>query len=300
MNRLGFGRRGRTDLVPAPFVVGVGRSGTTLLRLMLDAHPELTIPAETQFVPAVIESARRHAGREAVVEEIISARNWGDFRLDAAAFRDATAGLDGTDAGAVLRVFYSLCARTAGKPRWGEKTPAYVRHMREIGQALEEARFIHLIRDGRDVAISRRRRGMGAGKPMADTARLWRDRIKGARRQAKRLRGRYLELRYEDLVTDPEAQLRRVCELCRLEFSPAMLDYHRDAETRIGEIARDLPGAGGRLARSGAERAAAHALTARPPTAERSGSWRTAMSAGDQAEFESVAGELLRDLGYLE
>lgn len=298
MSPLGFGRRAAAELLPAPFVVGVGRSGTTLLRLMLDAHPQLTIPAETQFVPRVIERARRRAGLEAVVTEIVSSRNWGDFGLDAGALRERTEGLEGSDAGAILRAFYSLCAEARGKPRWGEKTPGYVRHMGEIGGVLEEARFIHLVRDGRDVAVSRRRRGMGEGKPMADTARLWSERIKLARKQAKRLRGRYLELRYEDLVADPEAELRAICELCRLEFSPLMLSYHGDAAARIGEIARDLPAEGGRPARSGAERTAAHALTAKSPTPERSGTWRTEMSAADQAEFEAVAGGLLRDLGY--
>ncbi len=296
MSRFGFGRRSRPNHAPTPFVVGVGRSGTTLLRLMLDSHPELTIPAETQFVPAVIEAAR--GGGADAVDLIISSRTWGDFGIDAGEFRDLTATLDGDDVAAILRTFYSLCAREAGKPRWGDKTPAYVRHMREIGSILHEACFIHLIRDGRDVAVSRRRRGMGADKPMADTARLWNGRIIDARKQAKRLRGRYLELRYEALVADPESQLRAACELCELEFSPAMLDYHRGAEARIGELGRNLPATGGRLARSAAERTAAHALTGKPPTSERSGSWRTAMSPAEQAEFESVAGELLRELGY--
>ncbi len=299
MSPRGFARRGRGDLEPAPFVVGVGRSGTTLLRLMLDAHPELVIPAETQFLPSVIERAGRNGGRDAIVEEIISTRNWGDFGLDAEVFRQRTAAIEGGDVGAILRAFYASCAQARDKPRWGDKTPAYVRHMREIGGVLEEARFIHLIRDGRDVAVSRRRRGMGEGKAMADTARLWSERIKQARKQAKRLRGRYIELRYEDLAADPEPLLRQICDLCGLEFSPAMLSYHRVAEGRIGEFARDLPAQGRRLARSGTERAAAHALTAKPPTTERSGRWRSEMSAADRAEFEAVAGGLLRELGYL-
>jgi hypothetical protein len=169
--------------------------------------------------------------------------------------------------------------------------------MRLIGGELPEARFVHLIRDGRDVALSRRRRGMGEGKPIADAAARWRRRIESARRQARRLRGRYLELRYEDLVADAERSLGRVCEHCELEFEPAMLIHHERASQRLGEL-RDLPSRGERRARPGDERIAAHALAARPPSLERTGAWREEMGAAEVAEFEAVAGDLLAELGY--
>ena len=169
--------------------------------------------------------------------------------------------------------------------------------MEPIGELLDEARFVHLIRDGRDVALSRRARGMGAGKPMAKTAELWRRRIEGARTAARALPGRYLELRYEDLVADPEPALRRVCEQVELDYDPAMLTYHAGADERLAELG-DLAPVESRAARPGAERAAAHALTTRPPSGARVGTWRTEMSPADAEAFEAVAGDLLRDLGY--
>ena len=169
--------------------------------------------------------------------------------------------------------------------------------MRPIAAGLEEARFVHLIRDGRDVALSRRSRGMGADKPIADVAELWRRRIENARRQAKRLRGRYLELRYEDLVADPETALRRVCELVDLGYDPAMLTYHEAGGERIGELG-DLAAREGRRERTQEERQAAHALAAKPPTEKRTEVWRTEMPAAEREEFERVAGRLLADLGY--
>jgi hypothetical protein len=202
-----------SELVPAPFVVGVGRSGTTLLRLMLDAHPQLAIGPETQFVPDLIHV-------DDPVDAIVGARTWGDFGLDPDEFARRASG---QELAGVLRAFYSLYAESQGKPRWGEKTPGYVRNMDSIATVLPEARFIHLIRDGRDVALSRRARGMGADKPMAKTANLWRRRIEDARGQAQRLDGRYIELRYEDLVADPQPHLLRICEFIGLEFDPAML-----------------------------------------------------------------------------
>lgn len=282
---------------PAPFVVGVGRSGTTLLRLMLDAHPELAIPPETHFVPALIERGGAGATADDLVDEVLGARGWGDFGLEPSQLRESVKALDRPDPAAVLRAFYGLYAEGRGKPRWGDKTPIYVKEMRTIAGTLEEARFVHLIRDGRDVALSRRKRGMGAGKPMADTAERWKRRIEGARRQAKRLRGGYLELRYEDLVADPEPALRRICELIELPFDPAMLRHHQGAGERLAELG-DLSSSEGRQARDSGERQAAHALASQPPTSARTGAWREQMAEADRLEFERVAGALLAELGY--
>ena len=114
----------------------------------------------------------------------------------------------------------------------------------------------------------------------------------------RRLRGRYLELRYEDLVTDPEPGLRRVCELVELDFDAAMLEHERVAAERLAQMSGDLPAEGGRRARSGAERMHAHALASQPAAAARVELWRDAMSPGERAEFERVAGRLLAQLGY--
>lgn len=272
---------------PAPFVVGVGRSGTTLLRLMLDAHPQLAIGPETQFVPDLIHLDDH-------VEAIVGSRTWGDFGLDQQEFARRAAD---QDLPGVLRTFYALYAESQGKSRWGEKTPGYVRSMDSIATVLPEARFVHLIRDGRDVALSRRARGMGADKPMAKTANLWRRRIEDARGQARKLGGRYMELRYEDLVADPEPHLRAICELIDLDFDPAMLRHEVGAGERLGELG-DLAAEGGRQARDAAERATAHTLAGQPASTARTGAWRGEMSLEDRREFEEVAGELLRDLGY--
>jgi hypothetical protein len=290
-------REGQLD--PAPFIVGMGRSGTTLLRLMLDAHPEMAIPPETHFLPDLIEAAgKRGTSAERLTELITSQRTWGDFGLDADLLADRLRAQDPLDARAAARAFYRLYADKHGKARWGDKTPGYVRRMRPIGDTLPEARFMHLIRDGRDVALSRQRRGMGAHRSQAEMGARWRDRIRSARRQAKRLRGRYLEVRYEDLVTDPEPSLRRVTELIELDWDPAMLDYHRRAGERLAEMERDLPGEGGRPSREGAERMRAHALAKEPPRRGRIGAWREEMGEADRAAFSSEAGELLAELGY--
>jgi hypothetical protein len=282
---------------PAPFVVGANRSGTTLLRMMLDAHPELTIPPETHFVPDVIEVCEeRDVTPERIVEVMASHREWGDFGLGTDEVLGRLRGLDRLTAGGALRAFYRLYAERAGKPRWGEKTPGYATNMLQIQAALPEARFVHLIRDGRDVALSAMDR---AKKPLTATqvAKRWKRRITKARKQKRRLR-HYMEARYEDLVLDTEPTLRGIAEFLELPWDPAMLDYHERAEDRLEEMARGLPARGNRPQLEEDHRLKIHALTKEPPQRERVERWREQMSEEDRVAFEGVAGDLLAELGY--
>jgi hypothetical protein len=198
----------------------------------------------------------------------------------------------------VLRAFYELYAESQGKPRWGDKTPRYMRAMPRIQRALPEARFIHIIRDGRDVAVSQNERALAGGNlSMAESAARWRRRINTARVHAADLPA-YKEVRYEDLVTDPETTLRGICEYIDLPFDERMLHYSEHAEERLTEIDRDLGDGDERPVRAGSERLEGHSMTLQPPSTERCGRWRDEMSAADAAAFEQVAGDLLEELGY--
>jgi len=285
---------------PAPFVVGVNRSGTTLLRMMLDAHPELTIPPETHFIPEVIRRANHENTRRRLIRSITRHPRWGDFGLDEGEFRARAKQVRPLTASGAIRCFYELYADKQGKPRWGDKTPRYMRAMPRIARALPEVRFIHLIRDGRDVALSQRERVIdGETVTMAAMAERWQRRIVAAREGAADIKpDAYLEVRYEDLVTDTEGTLRRICEFAGLGFDPAMLDYHRRAGERLAEMNRDLDNAENGIVRTATNRLAAHALTTEPPTTDRCERWRNEMTAAEVAEFESVAGDLLAGLGY--
>jgi hypothetical protein len=290
-------RDGAARRPPAPFVVGVSRSGTTLLRLMLDAHSQLAIPPETHFIPELVEACRTQSGAPDRAAEVITAhRRWPDFRLDAGELRERFARIDPFDAGEALRAFYGMYAEQAGKPRWGDKTPHYTRRMPLIQEVLSEARFIHLIRDGRDVALSLLDVHFGPDD-LPKAAKRWTNWIRKARRHATRL-DHYLELRYEELVSDTEAVLRRVCEFVELPFEPAMLEYHHGAPDRIDEIRRDTLRPDGMSHIPAEVRAGQHRRVSQPPRADRIARWRTEMSPADRAAFEQVAGDLLMELGY--
>jgi hypothetical protein len=284
---------------PVPFIVGVGRSGTTMLRLMLDAHPDLAIPPETHFVPDLIDAIEAGASPEQAVETMTAVRQWGDLRTDPADVLVRWRQLDEFAPGPALRAFYEIYAERQGKPRYGEKTPAYVRSMVKIEGALPEARFIHVIRDGRDVALSRWKRTLGDKDPApaGQVAETWQRRIRRAQRHGRKV-AHYLELRYEDLVTDTEPNLRRIAGFLELPWDPVMLSYHEHAAERMAEMARDLPASDGKPTRPGAERMQAHAMTQKPPDPSAMYRWKERMSPADVAAFDAAAGELLAELGY--
>jgi len=282
---------------PAPFVIGMTRSGTTLMRLMLDSHPELAIPPETHFIPEVIKAFRDgNNSPDEVVALMVEGRRWSDFGIAERTLRRELNRLRPLVRPEVpIRTFYRLYAKQQNKPRWGDKTPGYATKMRRINRTLPEARFVHMIRDGRDVALSLRDRD--AGLTTEQVARRWRHRIRNTRRAAEHL-SNYLEIGYEELVADPEATLRRICEFIELDYSPRMLDYHERAADRLAEMSQPLAAEEDKRGLSVESRLEAHALTSEPPRTDRSGRWRTEMSAADAAVFEEHAGELLTDLGY--
>ncbi len=194
---------------PFPFFVGCGRSGTTLVRALVDAHPDMAIPPESHFV--VAEAPRRGAAFDPAgfVAALAASDRFALWGLD----RDAVAAAVATAPGgypAAVRAVFGLWADRAGKPRYGDKTPGYVVHVPVIAGLFPEAVIVHVIRDGRDVAASFVELGWAASAEEA--ARHWALRVRRGRRAGRELAaGRYHELRYEDLVADPEAALRAVC-----------------------------------------------------------------------------------------
>jgi hypothetical protein len=281
---------------PAPFICGVTRSGTTLLRLMLDTHPEVAIPGETHWVPRLIKRMERSKlTADEAADFVVEHKRWGDFHLDGDALRERWRPIKPFNAADAIRAFYGLYCEREGKPRYGDKTPGYLREMLRIQRVLPEARFIHIIRDGRDVALSVLKLNWGPSNP-TEAAELWSERITKARKQAPKV-DHYMEIFFEDLVMDTEGTLRRVCEFIELDYDPVMLDYHQRAEERLREKARDLPRSK-RPPQPAELRMKSHQLAKEPPREDRIGLWKQRMSPEEVAEYERVAGPLLSELGY--
>ncbi len=279
-----------------PFVVGANRSGTTLLRLMLDAHPDLAIPPETHFVPNLIELFEQGAASRDDALALIAARpEFGDFGMSEDELSRAIAGQPQTARG-VLLAFYGLYASKQGKRRCGDKTPGYSTSMRAIEGVVPEARFVHIIRDGRDVALSVMSRGLKE-RSIEELAQRWKRRIKRTRKQGGNV-AHYTEIRYEDLIADTETSLRRVCEFLELPWEDAILSYHERAAERMSEMSGELESAEGRQALPARHRSEMHSATSEPPQRERIEKWKREMNPADVSEFEAIAGDLLAELGY--
>lgn len=281
---------------PMPIIVGVPRSGTTLLRFILDAHPQLAIPPETGFLTddSLLNSTaapRELAHRLTQLPQ--SAPAWADFALDAEHFMETAERLP-TSAGLpqVLRLFYQLYAARLGKPRYGDKTPVYLQHMQTIARQLPEARFIHILRDGRDVALSWRQTWFAPEREPELLVRRWAEMIDHARAQAHSLP--YLELRYDQLIKDPHTQIRRVCEFIELDFDPAMLDYHRGSAVRLNEHQARFR-SDGQLLVSKEQRLRQQWRTALPPDISRLDVWRGLLSPAQQSACQNAGGSVLAE-----
>ncbi len=286
-----------SDQTPIPFIVGVGRSGTTLLRLMLDAHPELSIPPETHFVPKTLAlDPEDHCLRNKFIDIALNAHTWGDFKINEKKFCEQIGKISKFTVEKGLRLFYSTYAGMHNKKRWGDKSPPYQLHMAKIQQCIPESHFIHIIRDGRDVAVSARKLWFGAGEDISDQANMWKNRIIATREQAKKI-PYYMEVKYEDLIHNPESVLRKISAFIRIPYSEEMLNYHQGAEQRLSEL-------GHRYAEDGSvrvhqsQRLGIHALTSREPDRNRIGRWRSELSSEEIDAYEAVAGGLLEELGY--
>jgi hypothetical protein len=186
--------------------------------------------------------------------------------------------------GAAIASVYAVYADERGKQRWGDKTPMYMQNLRLLERLFPDALFVHLIRDGRDAALSFRSMPEGLmtetwmqPRDVAGFACQWRTEVKAARRLGRRVGpDRYLEVRYEDLVADVEPALRRIAAFARLPFEPAMVDYAGKVDVSAKPHQQSLR---------------------RPPTAGLR-DWRLQMSPEDTGAFEQVAGDLLAELGY--
>ena len=266
---------------PPLLILGVRRSGTTLLRVMLDRHSQLAVPDESYFVPQLADRHLRRVDVDDFVDDLRRLSTLADWDVPLDRMRARLR--DGMPVGEAIGTVYAVYAEERGKPRWGDKTPMYMQNLRLLERLFPDALYVHLIRDGRDAALSflAMPRGIMTETWMqprtpADFACQWRTEVAAARRLGRRVGPRYMEVRYEELVAEPEPVLRRICELAGLEYEPSMLDYPGNVDVS----------------------AKPHQQWLMQPPTEGVRDWRTQMSARDAAAFEGVAGDLLRELGY--
>jgi Sulfotransferase family len=273
-----------------PYVIAGGcpRSGTTLLQRILDHHPMLAMGNDTHFIPKCIPAAS--PGDLPLMPDMVECvRTFPRFQrlgltdpaIDRAAARASTYA-------EFVSGLYEEFAAANQKQVAGDKTTSYMQRIPLLNRLFPWVRFVHLIRDGRDVALSflewaRPDKGPGRfplwdEEPIGVSALLWEDRVSEGRRDAAALSPtRYLEVRFEAMVGAPKETLAEMCSFLELPYAEEALEFHRGR-------ARPKPG-----------RKAKSAWI--PPTPGLR-DWRSQMAPKDVELFEAIAGDLLEQLGY--
>ena len=257
------------------FIVGMNGSGTTMLLDCLNNHPQLYgFPLETKILPLYLKKLGKYGD---LADDANFKRLWDDLR-DIIYFRATNGGTppplppdwaarEHTFAAALDGIFRHF-AKTEGKSRWCEKSPMYALHMEDFGREFPDAKFIHVIRDGRDCAHSFRRRWHYTPQK---TMHRWKSVVRKARASGAKLGDRYIEVRYEDLTDAPVENMRRICAFLGAPYSEAVLTIGRprsDQKTLAATIV---------------------------PNKEK---WRKGFTAREVEVLDRIGGALLANLGY--
>jgi hypothetical protein len=247
----------------------------------------MAVAMETHFVGWVARYRHRYERpggfrRDAFLKDLFSSRYvLSDLGLGDSDVRALMESEHIVDAASAVRELFARYAARYGKTRYGNRTVTHVLSLPWIATLLPEARFIHMIRDGRDVALALVQAQFGP-KTAVDAALRWKRLVSRGRAGGVHLGPlRYREVRYEELIRDPEEVVRSVCDFIDLDFEPGMLAYYKKLE-EVGGI--DFTNPDFRDLR-------------RPPTRGLT-DWRTTMDPEDLLVFETVAGETLARFGY--
>ena len=261
------------------FIGGCVRSGTTMLGAILGSRPDHVCCPEMPFKFDILRSAG--ADGALTVDEVrrIARSHWKadvlGWRLDAHDwdFQGDTAA-EGTKG--IVRGY----ARLHGCPDpsvWIDHSPANIRHVDSLARAFPDASFVHVVRDGRAVTASMLRLDWGPTNAI-DAARMWTERVAQGMAAETALGERCVRVRFEDVVTDPEPTLRRLCADLGIEYHPDMLTGSGfDATAYI---------------------AGQHALVGKPPDPGRVDAWQQQLDDREVEIFEAAVADLLPLLGY--
>ena len=279
-----------TASYPFVFVVGCPRSGTTLLQRMLDNHPQLTVANDTHFITRAAKRVLRKEPQPLMTSElldaVISYRRFYRMGLDEAEVIKAAE--DCPSYAEFVGRLYTLRGQRKQKMLSGEKTPDYCRQIPVLHELFPAARFVHIIRDGRNTALSTLNwvsTPKGPGKwslwnedPVGACALWWRWQAGTGQRDGGLLGSKvYLRVKYEELVANPEKELKTIALFLGIPNSDAMANYHA-GKTKYA------PGLS--------------AKSAWLPPVKNLRDWRSGMPAEDIGVFEGIAGDLLRKNGY--
>ena len=268
------------------FVVSAPRSGSTLLRLIIDAHPKLAVPPPCWLFDLVFPylfsygDLSDQGNFRALVEDVLETptiKNWPiDFEVD-----ELVQSIPEHTFGALFDLLHRRYAEGQGKVRWGEKSPRDCFWIDEIHETYPDAQFIHIVRDGRDQAIDIAETPHLMPFNIYAGAHMWKLFVSAVLDSATRLdKESYYEIQYEKMCAEPEQEIRRLCGFLKEDFDDCMLRHHETkSASRWGE----------RLG---------HEKTSRPITTEYCEMHKKRLGDSDRHILDTIIGDFLEKFGY--
>lgn len=262
-----------------------------MLQRIVDAHSEIGVVPEIFWITSYVNS-RKGPDLDGpitpeIVSELVKQKRFRELKLDQQSFERLLNNRESIPCLQFLNKVFALYQSRCGKPIIGNKTPQYVQNILPFHQRWPETKFIHLIRDGRDVCLSIlnwKKADRTAGRyvtwsedPVSTTALWWKRKVRLGREAGSQLNPElYYEIRYENIIRNPQEECRKLCDFLGVTYDPAMNRHH---ETKSETDAHPK------------------AKSWEPITAGLR-DWRTQMSDLQVENFEVAAGDLLSELGY--
>lgn len=268
------------------FLVGCERSGTTLLRLMLNAHPQVKIPTESHFIADLIDkfgfkSKLTDVQIDEAISIVVSNQRWIDWELCKRELEERIRALEQPDIIDIVNLVFAQKLENSQALYWGDKTPKYSNYMPDLEMMFPLSKFIHITRDGRDVCLSFLKTNW-IGPWVSRIAPFWVNRVKAAHLSGRSLeKGRYLHVKYEDLVSDPERSLKAICNFMGISYDPQMLHYTESLEENVSGLSMKH-----------------HQKLKRQPETSDTDRWKSEMKVLDILVFEAYSHNTLEEFGY--
>jgi hypothetical protein len=276
---------------PYVFIVGCPRSGTTLLRRLVDTHPHIAIIHQSRFIPNFFERRRGLTPEGLVttklVDRLLEARGVKNLETSREMLESLVEAGEPVSYSTFVTGVFDLYGKGQGKRLVGDKTPAYVRRIPTLHALWPKAKFVHIIRDGRDVSLSAinwsrayklaRRYSTWTEDPTTTAAVWWEWQVRLGREDGGSLAPQlYHEVRYEELVSRPAKTCGKICDVLGLPYDEGILKFHKHMPDPCFHVKQNKW----------------------RPIVTGLRDWRTQMPAEDLERFEAAAGELLEALGY--
>ena len=270
------------DQLPNFFIVGSQRSGTTLLRLMLNTHSQIGIPEEGGFLSPYLKKSLYHNIKTLrdkekriflnYIKNDLQFKKW-DCDIDESVLFNN----DITCKQAIGSIYWSFCQKH-GNCICGDKTPKFIRKLPVLTKAYPSSKFIYIVRDGRDTFLSLKNKNHHSAKSIEIAAFEWRIKNWLAVTTLKSCKERLLILRYEDLVTDPVAKLSDICKFLDVPYEENMVNFWKGSDRFIERQHSDL--------------------IFKPINKMNIYKWKKLMPANDIKAYEFFAGGALKRYGY--